>query len=388
MPQITIEQVQGSRGRRDFLEFPRTIYQDDPAWVPPVREWQRLRLSARFNAFLREAALVLLLARRHGEVVGTISVLRDLRHESHRREKIAFFGFFETIDDREVAHALLQAAEDQALEWGATVLKGPRNLSRVEERGVTVQGHDLPPPMLAGHHPAHYQGHIESWGMTRDHDALAYDIELYLSDGSERPFPPDLLARAQAVEIPGLEVRPFAWGHLARDMDLCHRVMVEAFRDVPDNTPLPRAQFYAIMGTVLGFTSRHMLQIATVHGEAAGFALCFPDIYEALIASDGHLLPLGWARAVGARDQMRTGSFKLLGVTPEHRGTGLHARLIVESIHGLRAAGYTRLEASLIDERNGPMRHIVESAGCEVYKRLRVYRKDLQTSGFTRASVP
>lgn len=377
MAPIVIEAVQGSRGLREFLDFPTTLYADDPVWVPPVREWQRFRLSARFNSFLKEAALVLLLARQEGQVVGTISVLRDFRHESHRKEKAAFFGFFETIDDREVAHALLQAAEDQALKWGATVLKGPRNLSRVEERGITIEGHHIPPPMLAGHHPPYYQQHVEAWGFTKDHDALAYDIELYLDDGSEKPIPETLLSKASAVDIGGLEVRPFSWAHISRDMDLCHQVMVDAFRDVPDNTPLPKAQFYAIMGTVLGFTSRHMLQIATVHGQAAGFALCFPDIYEALTASQGRLLPLGWARAIGARKAVRTGSFKLLGVTPEHRGTGLHAALIVESIHGLRRAGYSRLEASLIDERNGPMRHIVESTGCEIYKRLRVYRKDL-----------
>ena len=62
---------------------------------------------------------------------------------------------------------------------------------------------------------------------------------------------------------------------------------------------------------------------------------------------------------------------------PEYRGTGLHALLIREAIHGIRIAGYGRLEASLIDERNGPMRKIVEGAGMTVYRRYRVYERSV-----------
>ena len=77
----------------------------------------------------------------------------------------------------------------------------------------------------------------------------------------------------------------------------------------------------------------------------------------------------------GGLRTMDTASFKLLGVLPIYRGAGLHALLICEAINGVARAGYQRLEASLIDERNGPMRSIVEGAGMEIYKRFRVYEQ-------------
>ena len=61
------------------------------------------------------------------------------------------------------------------------------------------------------------------------------------------------------------------------------------------------------------------------------------------------------------------------GVLPEHRGSGLHAALIRAAIEGVRTAGYQRLEASLVDERNGPMRAIVVGAGMQIYRRYRIY---------------
>jgi len=177
------------------------------------------------------------------------------------------------------------------------------------------------------------------------------------------------------VDIPGLEVRSVRWLRARRDLSLAHEVFVDAFRDVPENTPMPRAQFVNLGGAVLLLTNRHMLQLALVDGRPAGFALCFPELNEAAQHARGRLDPLGLWRFLTGLRRIETASFKLLGVLPEYRGTGLHALLIHHVVEGVKRAGYRRLEASLIDERNGPMRNIVESAGMTVYRRYRVYER-------------
>lgn len=357
----------------ELLAFAHRVYADDPAWVPPVDAWVRRRLDPARNPFFKEAELELYAARRDGEIVGTISALRDRRHEAHRGESVAFFGWFEAVDDPEVARALLDRASERARAWGATILRGPRNLTRIEEMGLTVEGHHNAPPMLAGHHPARYQRLIEDQGFVKHHDVLAYDIELFEPDGSPRPLPERLERAAARVRIEGLELRNPRLRSLSHDMGLAHEVFVDAFRDVPENTPMPRAQFVGLGGGLVLLTDRRMLQIATVNGEAAGFALCFPEMNEAIRAARGRAWPFGVARILAATRSIRTASFKLLGLLPRWRNTGLHALLIREAIAGVRAAGYQRVEGSLIDERNGPMRAVVEGAGMSVYRRYRVY---------------
>lgn len=361
----------------DLLAFMGQIYRDDPAWVPPVDAWVRRRLDPAKNPFLRSAELELYVARRDGEVVGTISALRDRVHETHRGEAVAFFGWFECRNDPEVAAALLERAADRARAWGATRLRGPRNLTRIEEVGLTVEGHTKAPPMLAGHHPASYAALVEAAGFVKHHDVLAYDAELYDAEGSPRALPAHLEAAAAAVDIPGLRVSTPRWSSLRHDVGLAHEVFVEAFRDVPENTPMPRSQFVGIGGGLVLLTDRRMLQLATVDGRAAGFALCFPELNEAIRAARGRAWPLGLPRLLAATRTIRTASFKLIGVLPEHRHTGLHALLIREAIAGVRAAGYRRIEASLIDERNGPMRKVVEGAGLGIYRRYRIYERDV-----------
>ena len=82
-------------------------------------------------------------------------------------------------------------------------------------------------------------------------------------------------------------------------------------------------------------------------------------------------------RAVGGWRARNTASFKLVGVMPEFRSSGLHSLLIAQVVKGCQAAGYRRLEASIVDEGNPRMRHIVTSLGCSVYRVYRVYDREI-----------
>lgn len=373
---VTIEQVRTPAEREAFLEFPFRLYADDPAWVPPIREWVRKRLSPK-NPFFKEATLDLFVAKRGSEIVGTVSTLRDTRWERLKDEKTSFYGFFETVNDPEVSKALLGAAADHARGWGSETLRGPRNLTRIEEVGVTVEGHAVPPPMLASHHAPYVQALVEAEGFEKHHDVLAYDTPLRDEQGNPRSLPQHLQAKADSVDLPGLVVRRARWRSMANDLTLAHRVYTKAFETVPDIIPMPREQFVSLGRGMLAFSNTQMLQIALLDGEPIAFAACLPELNEAVTKARGHILPTGWARFAAGLRQIRTASFKLIGVLEEHRHTGVHAVLIQHVVDGLRAAGYERLEASLIDERNKPMRRVVEGAGCTIYRRYRIYDKKL-----------
>jgi len=218
---------------------------------------------------------------------------------------------------------------------------------------------------------------LENLGDLRHHDVLAYATALYDDQGKPRELPEYLASKVAAVDLPGLQVRPLKWHRIDRDLTLAHTVFVEAFRDVPDNTPMPRKQFLNIGRAMLAFSNRHMLQMATVDGEAAGFALCFPDINEAIVRAGGKLLPAGWLKILASKRRIRTASFKLIGVLPKYRASRLHALMIDRAVKGSRDAGYERIEASLVDARNEKMRRVIAGAGMEVYRRYRLYEQAL-----------
>ncbi|KYF85779.1 hypothetical protein BE17_33435 [Sorangium cellulosum] len=373
---IAIEEARGGAELADILDLPLRLHAADPAYVPPLRPLVLRRIDPK-NPFFRGASLRFFRARRGRETVGSLSLLLDEGHDRHSGERAAFFGFFECERDPEAARALFGAVSERARALGATSLRGPRNVTRVEDIGLLIEGYESRPPMLAGHHPPYYRELIEAEGFSKRYDMLAYDTPLFDSAGRRRELPEALRQKAASVRIPGLEVRRVAVHRLSRDMEIAHAVFTEAYRAVPEVVPMSRAEFVNLGRAFVALANPRLLQIATVRGEPAAFAVCLPELNEAFAAARGRLWPLGWARAAAALRRVRTASFKLIGVVPAYRSTGLYALLVQHVVDGLRAAGYERLEASLIHEDNGPMRHIVESAGCVPYRRYRVYERPL-----------
>lgn len=356
------------------LDLPARLHGSDPSWVAPLR----LVVRHRTRKFQAEGSLVLFLAERDGRVVGTISALRDRDFERDKGERVVWFGYFECEDDPAVAAALFDAATERARAWGGTALRGPRDLLRFENVGLTVEGHDTLPPFLQGHHPRYYQHLVEGAGFAAHHDVLAYDISVLRGDGSERQVPEAFRLKAEGCDIPGLVVRSARRRSMGTDLVLAHEVMNTAFETVPDVAPIPRAAFVSVGRTYLAVANPALLQLATVDGRPVGFAACFPELNEAIARARGSLLPLGWARVARGLRRVRTASFKMIGVLPEFRGTGLHAKLITHVVEGVRKAGYARVEGSVIDERNGPMRAVVEGIGMTVYRRYRFYQRDVR----------
>jgi len=357
-----------------IFDLPRRLHRADPQWVAPLELYERHRLKPS-NPLFETAEIVVFGAFRGSELVGTASALKDRNFD--RDEGIVWFGFFETEPDSDIAEALFERVIEQAQRWGAVALRGPRNLTRWEYVGLTVEGFDTLPPMLQGHHPPYYATLLESLGMDKHHDTLAYEVSLYETDGSEKQIPATLLDKANGCDIPGLEVRRARWRSMNRDLVRAHEVLNEAYRTVPDVSPMPRATFLALGRAYLVFANTELMQLGLVDGAPAAFSVCLPEINEALVHARGKLLPTGLFRFVNGLRGVRTAAFKLIGVKPEYRGTGLHAKMIVNVIHSARRAGYSRIDGSVIDERNKPMRGVVEGAGMQVYRRYRHYELKL-----------
>jgi ribosomal protein S18 acetylase RimI-like enzyme len=80
---------------------------------------------------------------------------------------------------------------------------------------------------------------------------------------------------------------------------------------------------------------------------------------------------LGWKRP--PRTRVLT-----LGVKEKHRGKGLESALLIEGLRVGFEAGVRESEASWILEDNVMMCRMLEAIGGRVYKRYRIYGRDLQ----------
>src|SRR5579864_5010518 len=96
----------------DFLNVVDDIYRGDPAYVRPLDMLVKDQLNPRKNPFFEHGEGVMLCAYKGRTCVGRATAQIDREHLRRHKDDAGFFGFFDTVDDDVVAHALLNRAGD------------------------------------------------------------------------------------------------------------------------------------------------------------------------------------------------------------------------------------------------------------------------------------
>ena len=130
-----------------FVNFPFELYKNDPYWVGELKADTKklLRLN---NVFWTKNERALFMAYQDGKAVGRIAAILNKEHNEYHHENIGFFGFFDVINDRNVAAALFQAAEDWLRAKGVTAVRGPANPDSNHTYGLLADGFDSMPAIM------------------------------------------------------------------------------------------------------------------------------------------------------------------------------------------------------------------------------------------------
>ena len=103
MSEVTIRPVRSRRDLKRFIKVPFRLHRDHPQWVPPLIFDRMQFLDRGRNPYFEHAEAEYFIAERDGEPVGRITAQLDRRWDDHQGGSDGMFGFFETVDDREVA---------------------------------------------------------------------------------------------------------------------------------------------------------------------------------------------------------------------------------------------------------------------------------------------
>jgi GNAT superfamily N-acetyltransferase len=374
---IDIEQVAGPRSLREFVTFPFARYQGDPLWVPPLIEERLDFLNPRKNPFFEHAQVALFLARRGGKVVGTVSAAIDENYAAFHGERMATFGFFETIDDPQVAARLLAAAEAYAREQGATVVRGPISFSTNHELGLLVEGFDSSPMVMMTYNPQSYAALIEGCGYRKAIDLLAYIGDLGERwQNAERGI---VRVAQKAARKAGVRVRPANIRNFDQEVQRIKSIYQRAWVNNWGFVPLTEKEADHLAASLKPVIDPDLVFIAeTDDGTPVGMSIALPDLHQALhLSGGGSMFPLGLLKFLWYR--RRIDQFRLwgMGVIEQYRGQGIDAVFYVETTRAALAKGYQRAEASWVLETNTMMVRILEHLGLKRYKTYRVYEKQL-----------
>jgi GNAT superfamily N-acetyltransferase len=378
MGKVTIRPVRGRRQLKRFVKVPFRIHRDHPQWVPPLIFERMQFLDPRKNPWFEHGEAEFLIAEREGETVGRISAHLDRRWDEFQGGNDAMFGFFETVEDADVARALLEAAAEWAAERGRDRVLGPMDFTTNDEIGILIEGFDRRPMILEPWHPPYYRQLIESSGFGKAMDVLMWELNFGdLKDG-ERFDPAIHAAATKALRDEGIEIRNMRKRDMATE--------VRRFTDVYNEAWGKNWGFVPITDAEVEFQAKNLKQVlneewtfmAEKDGEVVGAALTLPDINQVMARMNGRLLPFGWLRFLRGRagiDRLRVFA---LGVKHEYRRTGVAAGLYLKHLETAARPGAIKGgEMGWILETNEPMNRAMEGMGGQVVKRYRLYERAL-----------
>ncbi|MEQ8837369.1 MAG: N-acetyltransferase, partial [Lacipirellulaceae bacterium] len=110
MPHLEVIPVESRSDRKRFFNLPWDLYADDENWIPPIRLVQKELLNFKKHPFYDTAEVRHFLALKDGKPAGRVAAIVNHAHNDRYEEKRGFFGFFECVDDQEVAGGLFDAA--------------------------------------------------------------------------------------------------------------------------------------------------------------------------------------------------------------------------------------------------------------------------------------
>lgn len=358
-----------------FCGVPRTLNSGDPAWVPPLRLERLLHLS-RWNPWCAHAEWQGWTAYRNGQPVGRISAQIDRLHRERHGPGTGHFGFLDGVDDAVVFAALFAAAEDWLRKHSVEVVTGPFNFSINHDCGVLVEGFDTPPVLMMPHNRPWYGARVEEQGYRPVRDMLAYWVNVDFD-------PPAAMSLLLKRYGPKINVRPLRRDHFDEELESIRDIFNDAWSQNWGFVPFTREEFHELGQVLRLLVPVDFIQIAELDHRPVAFIVGLPNLNEVLRELDGSLLPFGWWRVRRALRQksIRTGRVPLMGVRRELQASPMGialAYIVIEALrqsfhaHGIRAA-----EMSWILEDNRGMRSILDSIGSRIYKRYRVYEKNL-----------
>ncbi len=370
MSTIEVKQLDRKKGIVPFLKFAWKIYKNDPNWVPPLMMDKKKILNPDKNPFYNSAELEMFMAYRDGKSVGRIAAIKNDNHNKIHNENIGFFGFFESINDQDVANALLDKVKDWLKSKGVDAMRGPANPSSNDEFAMLLEGFDDPPRLMMSYNPKYYLELMDNYGLKKVKDLYAYRIDNKKLLQSEKLLRVAEIARKRSkVTIKQIDMKNFK-----SELEKVKYVYNKAWAPNWGFIPMSDEEIDNLAKELKPIVEPSVVLFAEVEGKTIAFSLVMPDYNILFKDFNGKLFPFNFIKLFTKRKTINWARVLTLGIIPEYQKRGIDALLYYEITKRAEKIGIMHGEASWILEDNEMMKRGAEQVmNGEIYKKYRVY---------------
>ncbi len=358
-----------------FFEAPFSAYGADSLYVSPLKGDLR-RFVSRGNPLVAgagEGALTYFTAHRGGRVVGRITA--HVHGASNRLHGVnrGSFGYFDCIDDQEVAAALLGAAEGWCRARGLTEIAGNFNLTAMQQIGVVTGGFEHPPYLDQLWSPPHIAALLEGHG----YRAIFPMATMEVADIKATALPPVGPKQQAILNDPEFSFAPLNHRTIGQRIEEARLILNASFAQNPMFVPVSRAEWDFQAKDMKWVMDKRLSAVLHHRGEPAGCIICVPDMNPFLRKIRSRIgLAAPW-QFVRHRVGNRRAVLVFAGIMPQWQGRGVNPVILRHVMQAARAAGYLSIGNTWIADENPMSLAQAQKAGSTPMHRLHLFHKPL-----------
>ncbi|HMG16239.1 MAG TPA: GNAT family N-acetyltransferase, partial [Saprospiraceae bacterium] len=308
---IEILEVKSKKELTKFIDFPHDLYSNDPNYVPMLFMEQEALLNEKKSPFFLHSTATYYLAYKDGKIVGRIAAILNKNHISFTGRNEGFFGFFDVINDYEVAKSLLDRAELWLKEKGVTKVMGPANFSTNETVGLLVDNFETPPYIMNTYNFSYYQDILEKYGFVKQTDLLCY--KMVTAD-----MPVDIMEFGEKLEKRlaerGIIIRKLNMKHYKKEIESFLPVYNASWSENTGFVPMTDAEIKQIAKDLKAVVDPDFIYFAIKDSKVIGVSLTIPNVNEIQKnVKRGRLLPFGLFKILFGLKKIKTVRILALG---------------------------------------------------------------------------
>ncbi|MBO8480161.1 MAG: hypothetical protein IAB76_03500 [Bacteroidetes bacterium] len=374
MAEYRIVEVLDRRGLRKFIKFPDELYRNCPQYVPALHSDQKKSLTSVSSLSYCSHKLWLALDA-SGKVVGRICGMINPRYNERFSKKRARFGWFDCIEDFEVARLLIGTAEKWAKAQGMTEIHGPLYYNTLGKQGMLVEGYENIPPFNCIYNYPYYNDFVTRLGFEKECDWVQYKM---VADHGV----PEKTRRVAKIVRERYNLHFGSIDKLKKDPEQVRKFFKmynDSFAEAVYNfIPFTKEEIDEEAKSVMPFISdKASCLLMDENDELVAFGISFPSISKALQKAKGHLFPFGWIHLLRALNNYETTDLMLNGAVPQWQHKGVSAIYYLEMGEKSKKIGGKWAITNPQIESNSAV-NIWSSYDHELYMRRRCYIKTIE----------
>ena len=272
----TLQEVTTPALEREWLDFPKRIYKGNRNWVCPLDVDVLEVFNPSKNELFADGEAIRWVARdARGELVGRIAAFYNREKASIEEQPTGGCGFFESIDDQQVADMLFEASRMWLASRGMEAMDGPINFGqRRDWWGLLVEGYEFQPLYKNPYNPPYYKELFENYGFKNYFNQHSFIWRVNDSEANKQIF-----ARAERLyTVPGYRVENIDMNNLEEAAESFRVIYNKAWALFSGVKPMTQEEALEMVREMKPIIDPNIIFFAYFNEEPIGFFITVPDL--------------------------------------------------------------------------------------------------------------